>query len=169
MARRHALIQVRPGTPSARNPRLTSCNTRDQVAHRRLLIVPVLHSEAEIVKTLAIAGSVNHQLLVELMDKGAILTGTESAELVTKEYHQLRDRLAVIPHDAPGIQARHAARAGLLLGQRDRYIANRINATLRAGEIGILFIGLLHAVEPHLAGDVLVEHPIQRLPTRCTP
>ena len=235
MERRHARIQVRPGTPSPQNPRSTSGprNTRDKLAPRRLLIVPVLHSEvemgsmaptirrvslerfgrrrhqrnvnaiargwaairtavvawklpwnrvrlyqdglpgcgreADIVRTLAMAGSVNHQLLLELMDKGATLTGTESAELVMKEYQQLRQRLAAIPQDAPAIQTRHAARAGLLLGRRDRYIAKRINATLRAGEIGILFIGLLHAVEPHLAGDVLVEHPIQRLPTGCTP
>jgi hypothetical protein len=43
-----------------------------------------------------------------------------------------------------------------LLIQRDIFIANRINATLLAGETGVLFIGVAHNVDPYLASDIFV-------------
>ena len=47
-----------------------------------------------------------------------------------------------------------------LLVRRDQYIANRINRSLSAGETGILFLGMLHAVERYLDPDIRVVHPV---------
>jgi hypothetical protein len=124
--------------------------------------LPQCGREADIVKELATAGSTNHQLLVALMEKGATLVGTESPSLLLEEYRLMKLLLAAEdPEAAARIEARHAARSRSLLARRDRYIAKRINGSLGAGEIGILFLGMLHSVEPHLAKDIRVTYPIQ--------
>ena len=48
--------------------------------------LPICGHEDKIVMDLAKAGSRNHHLILNLMDKGAILMGTESSELLLKEY-----------------------------------------------------------------------------------
>jgi hypothetical protein len=52
--------------------------------------------------------------------------------------------------------------AGSLLDRRDRFIAARINATLEPEEAGIVFIGALHAIAPHLNSDIQVIYPLYR-------
>jgi len=47
-----------------------------------------------------------------------------------------------------------------LLQRRDQYIARRINETLRGGETGLLFLGLLHSIRPWLDEDVQVIYPL---------
>jgi hypothetical protein len=124
--------------------------------------LPICGRETEIVEALAVAGSANHRLLRDLMHRGAALMGTESADLVTEEYRQARERLSAVSSGPRAIRARRTTDAARLLRQRDEYIAQRIAATLHPGEIGILFIGLLHAIEPHLAADIVVDHPLGR-------
>ena len=48
--------------------------------------LPICDHEETIVRELANKGSANHQLLVELIDRGARLTGTESPQLLIEEY-----------------------------------------------------------------------------------
>jgi len=61
---------------------------------------------------------------------------------------------AAPPENGPAAQFRD------LLDQRDRFIAQRIDATLRGGEIGILFLGALHhAVEKLPNGIHVVSLP----------
>jgi len=66
------------------------------------------------------------------------------------------------PHQTGGAGRRPAAvfRApvgtGWMLGRRDRYIARRINETLRTGETGIIFLGALHSLEGRVAPDMRV-------------
>ena len=43
-----------------------------------------------------------------------------------------------------------------LIQKRDRFMAERIDRTLQPGEIGILFIGMLHSVQRYLARDITV-------------
>jgi hypothetical protein len=43
-----------------------------------------------------------------------------------------------------------------LLKKRDRFIARRINSTLRPGETGILFLGMLHSLAALLDEDIRV-------------
>ena len=41
-----------------------------------------------------------------------------------------------------------------LIEKRDRFIASRIDTTLHEGEIGMLFLGMLHSIAPLLAKDI---------------
>lgn len=125
--------------------------------------LPRCGREADIVKELAGAGSPNHQLLLDLMEKGATLEGTESPDLLVAEYRLVK-RLAEAgdPAEVARIQAEQAEESGALLARRDRFIAKRINESLRPGETGILFLGMLHALEPHLAADIRASYPIHR-------
>jgi hypothetical protein len=125
--------------------------------------LPQCGREMEIVTTLARAGSPNHQLLLSLLSRGAALMGTECPDLLVEEYRLAREGLAAEGSDtaAPGTTQREA-RSRALLARRDRYIAKRINDSLCPGEIGLVFLGMLHSLEPYLAGDIRVRYPIRR-------
>ncbi|MEK7220546.1 MAG: hypothetical protein AAB253_05060, partial [candidate division NC10 bacterium] len=56
-----------------------------------------------------------------------------------------------------------------LLRQRDEFIGRRIDETLKEGEVGILFIGLMHRVDRFLAPDIEVQYLIHRLPFQIPP
>lgn len=127
--------------------------------------LPVCGRETDIVRDLAQAGSHNHQLLLWLTKKGATVMGTESPELLLAEYRLVRLILeAKDPEEATKLTAQHEAQRRSLLVRRDRYIAKRINVSLRPGETGLLFLGMLHSVEQHLDRDILVTYPIHRRP-----
>ena len=124
--------------------------------------LPVCGREAEIVTELAQAGSRNHQLLLRLMAQGAVLMGTEEGALLVQEYQLARQSLTTRPPWAAGVAARQRASSEALLQRRDQFIAQRIHETLKNGETGILFLGLLHALERRLHPDVLVIYPLHR-------
>lgn len=127
--------------------------------------LPRCGREAEIVADLAGAGSPNHQLLLSLIKKGATLMGTESPDLVLEEYRLAQQILtAENPEEAARIDARYAARRRALLAQRDQYIARRLNESLRVGETGLLFLGVLHSLDSRLAKDIAVSYPFGRPP-----
>ena len=122
--------------------------------------LPVCGHEEEIVSELAQAGSRNHGLLLKLQAGGAVLMGTESPELLVEEYRQAGAALAsggVAP-----AKMRQTRLHDALLERRDRYIADRVNGTLGAGESGILFIGMLHEVTRYLDSDIDVVYPLGR-------
>jgi hypothetical protein len=113
--------------------------------------LPVCGQEAALVAQLAAAGSENHALLVALMQRGAVLVGTESPELLLAEYRLLQ---------SPG---HTEADAAAVLEQRDRFIAARIVETLGWRELGVLFIGALHHVPRFLPERVSVDYlPIKQ-------
>ena len=126
--------------------------------------LPQCNKEAEIVKDVAARGSKNHQLLVELMEQGAQLVGTEDPQLLLQEYQFLQGALGSKPDLDQ--QNERIEQSRKLLSERDRFIAGRINATLSAGEIGLLFLGLAHSVEPLLDADILVRHLLPSLRER---
>lgn len=125
--------------------------------------LPQCGREVEIVTALAKAGSPNHRLLLSLMGRGATLMGTESPDLLVQEYKLTRELLAR-KGAAAVAEAQPDARSRALLQRRDRYIARRINESLRTGEIGLLFLGMLHSPRPYLARDIEVSYPILRPP-----
>ena len=90
-----------------------------------------------LVEEMAAHGSPNHRLLRLLQARGARVMGTESLSLLLEEYQAIKER-----RDSPELLRRS-------LEARDRYIADRIAATLAEGEIGILFIGAAHDVARH--------------------
>lgn len=100
--------------------------------------LPVCGSEASIVAELAAGASPNHVLLQDLVRRGAALEGTESPGLLLEEYELAKASLAGAPTDP--------ARARRILTQRDEFIATRIETTLKRGETGLLFVGMLHDV-----------------------
>ena len=130
--------------------------------------LPVCDHEERIVRELASQGNINHRLLVDLIDRGARLTGTESPELLMQEYELNRRILGADPSArAPASQTgdfRQAARR--LLDRRDAFIASRIAETLQPGECGLVFLGMLHSLEGRLPADIrlTVLRPDERRP-----
>lgn len=109
--------------------------------------MPVCDREAEIVNKLAAVGNTNHQLLLELIEKGATIMGTEDPALLIME----RDRLSNSTEEKRQLYDD-------LMEQRDEYIAQRIAATLNDGETGILFMGALHRIVDKLPDDMEVSY-----------
>lgn len=121
----------------------------------------------KIVDELASHGSQNHKLLSLLQECGAELVGTESPELLVKEYQMVRklidesERIETSSENESA-ESRHAHAMQDLLLQRDQFIARRIDEMLKDSQTGILFIGMLHNVESFLPGDIEVKYPIGR-------
>ena len=97
------------------------------------------------------------QILLDLMQKGASLTGTESPELLMEEYELARQVLGLLDSGRAGTLAKSQKGIGkTLLDKRDRYIAERIDRTLKVGETGLIFLGMLHSLEGLLPSDIRV-------------
>ena len=119
--------------------------------------LPVCGKELQIVKETAAKGSDNYQLLMELVTKGATLIGTEDPKLLLQEYRSLKEGLATkLSDDRVAASANDGGHAAELLAKRDAYIARRIGETLFPWRTGILFLGMMHKVQPHLPGDILI-------------
>ena len=122
--------------------------------------LPDCGRELQIVADLARAGSRNHQLLLQLIEQGATLMGTEAPDLLLEEYQLMIQIFASgDPEDAARKEAEQKELRKSLLERRDYYIAQRINRTLGKQETGILFLGLLHAVTGFLDADICVTYP----------
>jgi hypothetical protein len=102
-------------------------------------------------------GSKNYQLVGELLKRGAVLTKTEDLPLVKREYGYLtKIAYSKSLKEREVAALRYRLAQSRLLRQRDSYIAQRINTTLREEETGILFIGANHDIIPRLAKDISV-------------
>jgi hypothetical protein len=115
--------------------------------------LPVCNNELAIVKDVAAKGSHNHRLLLELIEQGAMLMGTEDPSLLIRDYERIQRlmKLATAPLRPNTFQ--EIKRAGeVLLQQRDVFIAERIDSTLQEDENGILLIGFMHRVHELLGG-----------------
>lgn len=114
--------------------------------------LPVCGKEMQIVEELARAGSLNHELVVKLARRGAIVVGTEDPQLLIREYQLQRAEMGLpAGSKAPGPATNEAAE---LLAARDRFIAERIAASLQDGETGLLFLGAAHRVDALRSMDV---------------
>lgn len=119
--------------------------------------LPVCGKELEIVREGAAKGSENHQLLLELIARGATLMGTEDPKLLLEEYRDVQTTLAGKSlREGPTLRIDPATRNREVLRKRDAYVGRRIRETLRPGRTGILFLGLMHDVELHLSKDIVV-------------
>ena len=106
--------------------------------------LPTVGDLGHLVTELADRGSPNHRLIRQLLARGAKLIGTESIELLLAEYRLVKDGVA----DETLIKASLAA--------RDRFIAERIEATLPSEATAILFIGAAHNLARFLKADIKV-------------
>ena len=117
--------------------------------------LPQCDHELDIVKDLAASGSQNHRILLDLAAKGATIVGTESPALLLEEYELVQQALARLATDeADALTGEHQELSKLGLERRDRFIAGRVNETLKAGEVGLIFLGLLHRLERFLPPDI---------------
>lgn len=118
--------------------------------------LPVCGFEAKIVEELAGAGSLNHQLVSELVGRGATLMGTEDPQLLIQEYEMAKAQLSAElgPEEA---MAERLERAKHLLDARDHFITLRIDETLLAGEIGLLFLGAAHPMSELKSADIQLQ------------
>jgi hypothetical protein len=127
--------------------------------------LPVCGRERDIVRDLAAQGSRNHQLLAELIERGAMLMGTEDPQLMVAEYRRVQSLVQASQQRAPETAAEQLKREGEdILRRRDAFIAQRIDTTLEEGETGVLFLGLLHRVDEILGETFDVRHLIHSLP-----
>ncbi len=117
--------------------------------------LPVCGFEETIVRELAKAGSYNHQLLMEFIEHGATLEGTEDPQLLIQEYRMQKQTME---SQAAAEQAceEPAGQAEQLLKARDAYIAKRIDATLKPGETGLVFLGAAHRLDALSSTDIEV-------------
>jgi hypothetical protein len=123
--------------------------------------LPECGREKEIVKDLADSGSRNHRLLLELVEKGAILMGTESPLLLVQEYQLIREKATFFEaREHAKINEHQKKMSRRILRERDIHIANRINETLRTGETGILFLGMLHNLDGLIEKNIDVVYPL---------
>lgn len=103
-------------------------------------------------------GSRNYKLILELLEHGAELRKTEDPSLLLQEQQNLRR--SMLPESAAEEEnnaERYQSERDRLMAERDRHIADTINATLKEGELGALFIGAQHNVMSRLAEDISVE------------
>ena len=127
--------------------------------------LPTCGFEEKIVRDIAGRGSKNHQLLVWLIEQGAVLEGTEDPNLLIQEYTHIKKILSAQTEDEKNKAAKEYETASKeLLVKRDQFIKGRIEKTLNAGETGLLFLGMLHGVDEVLSKDIKVSYLIHRLP-----
>ena len=112
----------------------------------------------KIIKEGAQKGSRNYRIVLDLIRRGGEIRKTEDIALLREEYNRIL-KLA----QSKSLWERTAAYIGYrfhkdkLMDKRDSFIADTINQTLKAEEMGVLFIGAYHDVLSFLAKDVSVE------------
>jgi len=109
-----------------------------------------------IVEDTASRGSPNYQLVKSLVERGARIVKTEDVSTVLKEVEGIKaiaNARTLAGRSWAVLKYERMKRK--LLEERDRYIARRINGTLKQN--GILFIGAFHSIIPRLAEDIQVE------------
>jgi len=125
--------------------------------------LPVCGHEREIIADMARVGSRNYLLLLKLAEKGAKLMGSESAELLVEEYQLAHQRFGTQnPQGSAREQLNAEALEASLLERRDQFMGHRISSTLQNGETGLVFLGMLHAIEPWLDQNIQVVRPIRQ-------
>ena len=117
--------------------------------------LPLCGQEEQIVRDLAAQGGTNYRILLRLAERGAVIEGTEDPDLLRKEYELILTSPA-IGGAGEVANGENAAVLRDLLERRDRFIAQRIDATLRSGETGILFLGALHRATEMLPETISV-------------
>lgn len=111
-----------------------------------------------IVRETASRGSRNYQIVQRLMEQGAKIEATESAELLRQEYEYIKAILeAGSEAERRAAEERYDRVKDELLEERDRFIARAIDASLPDGETGLLFIGAAHDVQSKLPRDIDVK------------
>jgi len=103
-------------------------------------------------------GSINFQIILDLMKRGGEIRKTEDVKLLKEEY----DRILKLSQ-TKSLRERTTAYADYrihkdrMMGKRDRFVANTINKNLKEKELGVLFMGAFHEVVQHIAKDIKIK------------
>ena len=129
--------------------------------------LPICGREMEIVREVSQLGSQNYSIVLELVEKGAQLEGTEDPKYLVEEYRFVKELTAIAdPEEKRRAIERTRLRRNGLLVKRDRFVAKRIHETLQARETGLLFTGIEHRVDKYLPKGFKISYLIYRLPFR---
>lgn len=102
-------------------------------------------------------GSKNYQVVLDLLHRGAELRQTEDPRLLLREHENVRRSVRQESAEEAPQNAHHCKlETNRLMSERDQFIAQTINATLKEGEVGVLFIGAEHDVVSRLPADISV-------------
>jgi len=129
--------------------------------------MPVCGREKEIAGKLALKGSRNHKLILELLKKGASLEGTEDPDLLIREYdnlNQLTSKATASSQSYKHSLNEYREKSAKLMKYRAAFIAKRIKNTLKKDEIPLVFMGVRHELEKLLQQDFVINYIIYRLP-----
>lgn len=103
------------------------------------------------------SGSKNSEIVLKLINRGAVLVKTEDFKMVKAEYDGLQLILKSKSNVKKIVQlVRYKMMKPILLRKRDRFIAATIDKTLEQDETGILFVGAYHNVMKKLPKDITV-------------
>ena len=121
--------------------------------------LPICGFEERIVRELANAGSVNHQLIVGLLDRGAAVMGTEDPQLLMEEYELHKQSLSRRPGQGTVLAAGGTIENAPTACWASATGSSPIGSPLRSreGETGLLFLGALHRLDGLLPADVRLE------------
>lgn len=126
--------------------------------------LPVCGRELAIARLAAEGGSSNYKILLELVDRGGELVGTEDPRLLVQEHANLKRYLETCATRPRSAAARYSAESRRLTVKRDAFVRGRLDETLPPGGTGIIFMGLEHRVDEGLPSSIAVEYLIHRLP-----
>ena len=108
------------------------------------------------IRKLSTEGARNAKAVCSLMDKGAILEGTENP--VWLILHCYYKELPVILYRIPLLsEILLDPIENLIFRKRDKFIAHTIDKTLKEGDLGILFMGMDHMVDSYLPKDIEIQ------------
>jgi len=124
-------------------------------------------SKEEIAQKLREVGVPFYKIIARLVEKGAILQGTENMELICREWQTIDELIELAKKEKEILKMNYSQRAkkqiqldnkvleiherrAQILKNRDEFIAWRINETLPQNRVGVLFIGRLHQVDREL-------------------
>lgn len=111
-----------------------------------------------IVEEVAARGSKNYQLILELLKSGAELRKTEDPVLLFQERENILGVMQPgMGPERPQNSPQYQQQRDRLMAERDKFIAGTIDAILKEGELGVLFIGANHNVAARLPGDISLE------------
>lgn len=111
-----------------------------------------------VIEEAAKRGSKNHQIILNLVRRGAEIRKTEAYLLLKEEYKYIAD----LTHSKSAAEktiayVNYNLRKNQLTKERDKFVARTIDETLKEGETGVLFMGSYHNIFPYLAQDIIVK------------
>lgn len=112
----------------------------------------------KIVLKAADQGSLNYRIILDLLNRGAVLCQTEDPGLLRTEYELLNSLVQPAGHPKRQVgRPQDKSRLERLTVERDKFVAGSIDASLNEGETGVLFMGSFHDVLKRLPAGIQVK------------